>query len=172
VDTHKRLAPSGFCGWCNREANYRVGRGTDLKVRNRNEVAPPEKHNRTRRGGGLHLDHHLKFFGLRHTIRYYLVRAAAERSPISIRAATSGHAAAVPPSAASNSRRPMVTVIRPSRARCVKATIPRHQRAVLTAPGGPRLGSVNVRFAPKATEVLHCRELTRWETGLLQFAEW
>src|SRR5262249_29838619 len=33
---------------------------------------------------------------------------------------------------ASNSRRPMVTVIRPSRARCVKGTIPRHERAVLT----------------------------------------
>jgi hypothetical protein len=27
----------------------------------------------------------------------------------------------------------MVTVIRPSRVRCVKATIPRHERAVLTA---------------------------------------
>src|SRR5262249_24701568 len=44
--------------------------------------------------------------------------------------AASGHAATVPPSAASNSRRPMVTVIRPSRARCVKGTIPRHERAV------------------------------------------
>ena len=33
--------------------------------------------------------------------------------------AVSGHAAA-PPSAASNSRRPMVTVMRPSRMRCVK----------------------------------------------------
>src|SRR5262249_17258006 len=38
------------------------------------------------------------------------------------RAAT-GHAIAAPPSAASNSRRPMVTVMRPSRARCVKVTI-------------------------------------------------
>ena len=40
--------------------------------------------------------------------------------------AASGHAAA-PPSAVSNSRRPMVTVIRPSRARCVKGndTTPR-----------------------------------------------
>src|ERR1700730_554424 len=46
--------------------------------------------------------------------------------------AASGHEAAAPPSAASNSRRPMVTVIRPSRARCVKATIPRHRRAVFT----------------------------------------
>src|SRR5258708_26701129 len=45
--------------------------------------------------------------------------------------AASGHATA-PPSAASNSRRPMMTVIRPSRARCVKATIPRHRRAVFT----------------------------------------
>ena len=34
--------------------------------------------------------------------------------------AASGHAAAAPPSAASNSRSPMVTVIRPSRARWVK----------------------------------------------------
>src|SRR5262249_22627193 len=41
------------------------------------------------------------------------------RSPCCARAA-SGHAAALP-SAASNSRRPMVTVIRPSRARCVRA---------------------------------------------------
>ena len=40
--------------------------------------------------------------------------------------AASGHLAAAPPSAASNSRRPMVTVIRPSRARCVaKDTTPR-----------------------------------------------
>ena len=46
--------------------------------------------------------------------------------------AASGHAAAAPPSAASNSRSPMVTVIRPSRARCVKPTVPRHQRAVFT----------------------------------------
>jgi hypothetical protein len=40
----------------------------------------------------------------------------------------------------SNSRRPMVTVIRPSRARCVKATIPRHERAVLTARHLARAG--------------------------------
>jgi len=45
------------------------------------------------------------------------------RSPCCARAA-SGHATAAPPSAASNPRRPMVTVIRPSRARCVKGTIP------------------------------------------------
>jgi|SRR6516164_942871 len=43
------------------------------------------------------------------------------------------HAAATPPSATSNSRRPMVTVIRPSRARCVEGRIPPHERAVLTA---------------------------------------
>src|SRR5262249_19911793 len=48
--------------------------------------------------------------------------------------AASGHAAA-PPRAASNSRRPMVTVIRPSRARCVKETIPRHDGAVFTFRG-------------------------------------
>src|SRR5262245_25565408 len=44
--------------------------------------------------------------------------------------AASGHAVAAPPSAASNSRRPMVTVIRPSRVRCVKGRIPRHERGV------------------------------------------
>ena len=36
------------------------------------------------------------------------------------------------PSAPSNSRRPMLTVIRPSRARCVEGTIARHERAVFT----------------------------------------
>src|SRR5262249_51698770 len=46
--------------------------------------------------------------------------------------AASGHAAAAPPSATNNSRRLMVTVIRPSRARCVNGTIPRHERAVFT----------------------------------------
>ena len=44
--------------------------------------------------------------------------------------AASGQAAAALPSATSNSRRPRVTVIRPSRARCVKGTIPRHERGV------------------------------------------
>src|SRR5262249_27601795 len=47
--------------------------------------------------------------------------------------AVSGHAATAPPSAASNSRRPMVTVMRPPVRGCVNATIPRHERAVLTA---------------------------------------
>ena len=51
----------------------------------------------------------------------------------------SGHAAAAPPGAASNSRRPMVTVIRPSRARCVKERIPRHERAVLSLKKGRML---------------------------------
>src|SRR5262245_38544792 len=46
--------------------------------------------------------------------------------------AAGGHAAAAPPRTASNFRRPMVTVIRPSRARCVNGTIPRHKRAVFT----------------------------------------
>src|SRR5262245_36892623 len=44
--------------------------------------------------------------------------------------AANGHAAAAPPSATNNFRRPMVTVIRPSRARCVKGRIPRHERGV------------------------------------------
>jgi hypothetical protein len=51
--------------------------------------------------------------------------------------AASGHAAALP-STASNSRRPMVTVIRPSRARCVKGRIARARGcslAVQTARG-------------------------------------
>src|SRR5262245_14943545 len=55
--------------------------------------------------------------------------------------AASGQAAA-PPSPASNSRRPMVTVIRPSRARCVKETIPRHGRAVFTFKEGRMLVAV------------------------------
>ena len=46
-----------------------------------------------------------------------LTREALYRT-LSLERAASGHAAALP-SAASNSRRPMVTVIRPSRARCV-----------------------------------------------------
>jgi len=46
--------------------------------------------------------------------------------------AASGHVAAAPPSAANNSRRPMLTVIRPSPARCVEGTIARHERAVFT----------------------------------------
>src|SRR6516164_11268520 len=49
-----------------------------------------------------------------------------------VRAHASGHAAA-PPSAASNSRRLMVTVMRPSRARCVEGRIPREKLAVVTA---------------------------------------
>ena len=50
--------------------------------------------------------------------------------------AASGHAAAAPPNAVSNSRRPMVTVMRPSRARCVEGRIPRHERTVFTVQGG------------------------------------
>jgi len=47
---------------------------------------------------------------------------------------------AAPPSAASNSRRPMVTVMCPSRARVRNATIPRHERAVLNAWTPARMG--------------------------------
>src|SRR6516164_2398040 len=73
--------------------------------------------------------------------------------------AASGHAAAERP--ASNFRRPMVTVMRPSRARCVKGTIARHRRAVLQFKDGrmliavvrlrgrKRKGSV-FRFAPES----------------------
>jgi len=61
------------------------------------------------------------------------------------------------PSAASNSRRPMVTVIRPSRARCVKATIPRRGRAVFTFKEGRML----VAFDLSLRLQLHysCRQL-------------
>src|SRR5215471_3793179 len=66
--------------------------------------------------------------------------------------AASGHAAA-PPSAANNSRRPMVTAIRPSRARCVDGTIARHERAVpnSAAPGAGGAGSaaLNVLGTPR-----------------------
>jgi len=71
--------------------------------------------------------------------------------------AASGHAATAPPSATRNSRRPMVTVIRPSRARCVRGTIPRHERAVLTtrhpAQVGPTLGTVCNRAPPGPTQL-------------------
>ena len=70
------------------------------------------------------------------------------RSPCCARAA-SGHATAAPPSAVSNSRRPMVTVIRPSRARCVKGRIPRHERAVFTL-GGQDAGRFHPLFPPPA----------------------
>jgi hypothetical protein len=61
--------------------------------------------------------------------------------------------AATPPSAASNSRRPMVTVIRPSRSRCVKRRIPRHERAVLTLKEGRMLvASVGGRGFSKAVK--------------------
>ena len=46
------------------------------------------------------------------------------------RRVASGHAVAALPSTASNSRRPMVTVIRPSRTRCVKGTY--HATSVLS----------------------------------------
>jgi len=54
--------------------------------------------------------------------------------------AASGHVASAPPRAASNSRRPMVTVMRPSRARCVEGRIPRHGRAVLPCKEGQDAG--------------------------------
>jgi len=48
--------------------------------------------------------------------------------------AAGGHDTAAPPSATSNSRRPMVTVMRPSRARCVNGTY--HATSVLSLTGG------------------------------------
>jgi hypothetical protein len=63
--------------------------------------------------------------------------AQTSTRPLCSARAVSDHATAAPPSAASNSRPPMVTVIRPSRARCVKVTISRHEHAVpnSAAPG-------------------------------------
>src|SRR5262249_10918905 len=69
--------------------------------------------------------------------RFLPALCAAARAP---RGATQP---AAPLSATSNSRRPMVTVIRPSRARCVKGTIPRHERAVPnSAASKARAGSL------------------------------
>src|SRR5262249_48288541 len=67
--------------------------------------------------------------------------------------AASGHAAAVPPSATSNSRRPMVTVIRPSRARCVNGRIPRNERAVLVFEEGQNAGCPPLSSASRSEPV-------------------
>ena len=53
-------------------------------------------------------------------------------SPPAARAPRAATRLPPPLSAATNSRRPMVTVIRPSRVRCVNGTIPRHERVVFT----------------------------------------
>src|SRR5262249_52124326 len=67
--------------------------------------------------------------------------------------AVSGHAPTALPSAASNSRRPMVTVIRPSRARCVKDndTTPR----ACSLHGAT--GSGRPDRAVRGTDVMECR---------------
>jgi len=64
-------------------------------------------------------------------------RRSETRPLASPAAARAPRAATQPPRrrVASNSRRPMVTVIRPSRARCVNGRIPRHRRAVFTVSG-------------------------------------
>src|SRR6516162_9266663 len=54
--------------------------------------------------------------------------------------AARGHAAAAPPSAASNSRRLMMTVIRPSRARCVKWNDTTPRACSLAVQGGQGAG--------------------------------
>jgi len=76
----------------------------------------------------------------------WLLRARCQRPP-SRRA----------PSAASNSRRPMVTVIRSSRARCVKGRIPRDKRAVpnSAAPGagGAHAGGCNAERRLRFQEI-------------------
>src|SRR5262249_19241360 len=54
--------------------------------------------------------------------------------------AASGHAAAAPPSAASNSRRPMVTVIRPSRAKVRKGNDTTSRACSLAVQGGQDAG--------------------------------
>ena len=72
--------------------------------------------------------HSRRYCHVRSHVRYHQQRTLCDisldhligaRSGCCVRAA-SGHAAAAPPSAASNSRRAMVTLIRPSRARCVR----------------------------------------------------
>src|SRR5215831_8360582 len=64
--------------------------------------------------------------------------------------AASGHVAAAPPSATSNSRRPMVTVIRPSRARCVKDDTTPPACSLHVREGGDAAG---FRFGPSMTVV-------------------
>ena len=65
--------------------------------------------------------------------RLEALSAKGDPSPCCARAA-SGPAAAAPPTAASTSRRPMVTVIRPSRARCVRERYHATSVLSLTAP--------------------------------------
>src|SRR6516164_4713090 len=71
----------------------------------------------------------VRYSALRHRVVSHVEES---EQPIVYARAASGHATAAPLSATSNSRRPMVTVIRPSRARCAKGRIPRHERAVFT----------------------------------------
>src|SRR6516164_6883123 len=59
----------------------------------------------------------VRYSALRHGVVSHLEES---EQPIVYAHTTSGHATAAPLSATSNSRRPMVTVIRPSRARCVR----------------------------------------------------
>jgi len=68
-----------------------------------------------------------------------LTREALYRT-LSLERTASGHVAATPPSAASNSRRPMVTVIRPSRARCVKGNDTTLRVCSLAVQGGQNTG--------------------------------
>jgi hypothetical protein len=66
----------------------------------------------------------------------------------------------------------MVTVIRPSRARCVKGTIPRHERAVLTRRGTRRgaartLGT-GCAARPEDSGLVHRREFITLLGGELE----
>src|SRR5262249_24864402 len=67
----------------------------------------------------------------------------------------SGHAAAAPPSVAKDFRRPMVTAIRPSRARCVKERIPRYEGAVFMFKVGRMLDILLRRTRPETCSLVH-----------------
>src|SRR5262245_2521062 len=66
----------------------------------------------------------------------------------------------------------MVTVIRPSRARCVNGTIARHERAVFTLKEGQDAGCFHPLFpSPALSERRHCglaRRLELWCTAALE----
>jgi hypothetical protein len=84
--------------------------------------------------------------------------------------AASGHATTAPPSAASNSRRPMVTVIRPSRARCVgNDTTPRARCPNCAAPAraGRHAGLRPQRIAAagRVLAAISCARRDPWALG-------
>src|SRR6516165_217238 len=101
--------------------------------------------------------HSRRYCHVRSHVRYHQQRTLCDisldhligaRSGCCVRAA-SGHAAAAPPSAASNSRRAMVTLIRPSRARCVRERY--HATSVLSLTARTRACAPADRRSPRGS---------------------